>query len=104
MYKSEMARARAGRRAAEASARRALKHKMNQYDRLSNRSRSLPSDFSYNGEKTTNDILLELAETMSSRRENRKRKTLIDKIVPDVVSPEVQQYWRDRIARGGIKF
>jgi len=103
-YQSEMARARGEKRAAEAAERRALKFKMDKYNNLSNRSRSLPEDFTYNGQKTINDVLLELAETISNKKETHKRKSFVDKLMADITSPEVREYWQQRIGRGGIKF
>lgn len=103
-YKSEMARARELTRRTEAEKRRALKFKMDGYNRLANRSKSKPEDYSYNGQKTINDILLELADTLTNKRETFKRKTFVDRIVADITSPEVAEYWRNRIGRGGIKF
>lgn len=106
-YKSEMARARGEKRAQVASERRALKHKMNQYNPLANKSRAIASDFKVNlreQPQTTNDILLQLADTMSNKRDSYKRKSFIDQFVPDQISEVTRQYWRERIGRGGIKF
>jgi hypothetical protein len=103
-YKSEMARARGEKRSAEAAERRALRHKMNGYNGLSNKSRSLPSDFTYNGERTEHDIVQELDATIHSRGETHKRKSFVDKLMVDITSPEVKEYWQQRIGRGGIKF
>lgn len=104
---SEMARARGEKRAQVASERRALKHKMNQYNPLANKSRAIASDFKVSlreQPQTTNDILLQLADTMANKRDSYKRKSFIDQFVPDQISEVTRQYWRDRIGRGGIKF
>lgn len=106
-YKSEMARARGDKRAAVAAERRALKHKMNQYNPLANKSRAIAADFKVSQRETpqtTNDILLQLADTMANKRDSYKRKSFIDQFVPDQISEVTRQYWRDRIGRGGIKF
>jgi hypothetical protein len=103
-YKSEMARARGEKRQAEAAERRALKFKMDRYNSLSNRSRSKPGDFTYNGEKTEHDIVQELDATIHASRQTHKRKSFVDKMMADIISPEVKEYWQQRIGRGGIKF
>lgn len=103
-YKSQMASARLEKRRAEAAERRALRFKMNGYNSLSNRPKGRPEDYTYNGEKTVHDILHELESTLTSERQRHNRKSFVDKMVANIVSPEVREYWRQRIAKGGIKF
>ncbi len=103
-YKSQMAQARAKTRSTEASARRVLKYKMDKYNSLSNKPRSKPDDYSYECGKSTHDIIQELSDTINSTVNHHKRTSFVDRMMADITSPEVKQYWSDRIAKGGIKF
>jgi hypothetical protein len=104
MYRSEMSKMRAMARRAESDKRRALKHKMNPYNRLSARSRSKPSDFDYNPDKTIQDILFEFEQTVNTHKEHITKATNSLLTLKAVMSEELKDYWRQRIEHGAIKF
>lgn len=54
--------------------------------------------------KTIPDILQEFQETVENRKTKHSRSTAIDKLVDTNISTEVRDYWKRRIAKGGIKF
>lgn len=104
MYRSEMSKMRASQRRAESDKRRTLRHKMNPYNRLSARSKSKPSDFDYNPDKTIQDILFEFEQTVTTHKNHITRAKDALLTMKAVMSDELKDYWRHRIERGGIKF
>lgn len=87
--------AREARIARERSERKDLVRRMNPYNRLSNKSKSLPSDFKSYPETTVHDILSNLGE----RRSRRSRRGLVNSIVDEIkVSDEVRAQWQAKIA------
>lgn len=87
--------------------RKELKRKMNGYNSLSNKPKSNPSDFSYNPETTINDIIARTLDAASKARRagdgglmhstSRTKRTQVDRLMKDVVSPEVRETWHNKI-------
>lgn len=104
---SSLATERANQRRAASNNRRALRHKINGYNPLSNKNRALPGDFKYDSARaeSAHDIILHAEELMRpfSKKNVAARKSAADRIVDSVISPEIRSYWKERITAGGVK-
>jgi len=89
-------------RQSQSAERRKLRHKMNPYNRLSQKATGDPQGYDANSAKTTQDVI---AETLSLAHSHDKRRrapvahdstdTLLREC--NVVSPEVRDAWRAKV-------
>lgn len=93
-------------RAAKSAARRALRHKMLQYDVLSTKGVTSDNLYDANTAKTTQDVIEETLENVRNKslvlNGDRKRRAPVsqsDKLLAEcnVVSPEVRKTWHAKI-------
>jgi len=89
-------------RQSQSAERRKLRHKMQSYNRLSQKATGEPQGYDANSAKTTQDVIAETLEIAHNRTAKRRAPVSHDSTDTllrecNVVSPEVRDAWRARI-------